>query len=186
MDFNCTGKHCGLLPLSTKNYWIYEDSIFSNGAFLRVQYDTLRYISAKISTDGLVWWNANFSVGLPATMYSNESAVFTLSERLFTPGIVDARKDYIMPEGDSVKYLSNFEDVAAPARSVRLREDVKTSMGSFSDCILFEKHARFFRKDQVYFKPGLGVVKYIQEKTPQGQMTMQVQQISTLVAVHIE
>jgi hypothetical protein len=187
VDYYCGDKHCGLLPLSAKNFWVYEDSIFNNGSFVRVQFDTLRYTSNVISTaDGLVWWNGNLQVGLPSTIYSNESAFFTLSERLFTPGIIDARKDYIMPEGDSVKYLSNFEDVAAHGRSVRLQGNVITTMGSFSDCILFEKNARYFRKDQVYFKPGLGVVKYIQEKTQSGHMEMKLQQISTLVAVHIE
>jgi hypothetical protein len=51
---------------------------------------------------------------------------------------------------------------------------------------LFEKKAPFFRKDQVFFKPGLGVVKYFYEEAPMGSMVMDMQKISTLVSAHLE
>lgn len=183
----CTDKHCGILPLSTKNYWVYEDSVFDNGVFLRVQSDTLRYTSNKKSlTDGLIWWESNISVGLPVTMYANDSAFFTMTDRLFTPDVKDAKKDYSIPSGDSVKYLTNFEDIAANGRSVKMQTAITTPMGTFKDCVYFEKNARNYRKDQVFFKPGLGVIKYIQEKAQPGSMVIKLKQISTLVAVHIE
>lgn len=166
---------------------MYQDSVFNNGVFVRVQFDTLRYNSNLRSlTDGLIWWESNISVGLPATLYANDSAFFTLGDRLFTPGIMDAKKDYSIPAGDSLKYLASFEDVAANGRSIRLQTAVNTAAGSFDNCIYFEKNARFYRKDQVYFKPGLGVLKYIYEKVAAGSPILKLQQVSTLVAFHIE
>ena len=187
VDYTCTERHCGILPLSSKNYWVYEDSIFDNGVFLKVQFDTLRYSSTKKSvTDGLIWWEGNISVGLPTTLYANESAFYTLTDRMFTPDIKDAKREFSIPTGDSAKYLTSFEDAAAQGRSVKLQTSIKTPAGVFNNCILFEKNAPYFRKDQVFIKPGIGVVKYIQEKATPGQRSIKLQQISTLVKVHIQ
>ena len=187
VEFECTEKHCGILPLSTKNYWVYEDSVYDNGFFVKVQLDTLRYTSTKKSmTYGLIWWESNLSVGLPEILYANDSAFFTLGDRLFTPDVKDAKRDYTIPAGDSLKYLTSFEDAAANGKSVKLKTPVVTSFGTFYDCVYFEKNARFFRKDQVFFKPGLGVIKYIYEKTVPGSPVLKLQQVSTLIAVHIE
>ncbi len=175
------------MPLSNKNYWVYEDSVYNDGTFIRVQFDTLRYSSNKKSlTDGLIWWEGNISVGLPETLYANDSAFFAMGDRLFTPEVKDAKKDYSIPAGDSLKYLTSFEDAAASGRSLKLQTAIKTPAGSFNDCVYFEKNARNYRKDQVFFKPGLGVVKYIQEKAPMGERAIKLQQVSTLIAVHIE
>ena len=71
ISFTCTAKHCGILPLSTKNYWIYEDSVFSDGVFQKVQYDTLRFHKTwKSLSDELVWWESNISIGLPDKLYA--------------------------------------------------------------------------------------------------------------------
>lgn len=91
-----------------------------------------------------------------------------------------------MPAGDSVRYLTSFEDVAANGRSVRMEAPVSTPAGTFSNCIFFEKNARNYRKDQVYFKEGIGVLRYIQEKAAPGDRTIKLQQVSTLVSMHIE
>lgn len=187
ISYNCIDRHCGIMPLSNKNYWVYEDSVFDNGNFLKVKLDTLRYSSNKKTlTDGLIWWESNISVGLPETLYANDSAIFTMTDRLFIPGVKDAKKDYRIPTGDSIKYLTSFDDIAANGRSVRLQSAIKTSAGTFNDCIYFEKNARFYRKDQVFYKPGFGVIKYIQEKAMPGSMEIKLQQVSTLVAVHFE
>ncbi|MDZ4792639.1 MAG: hypothetical protein SGI83_00005 [Bacteroidota bacterium] len=187
VEFNCTEKHCGLLPLSSKNYWVYEDSVYNYGVFVKVQYDTLRFSSNKKSlSDGLTWWESNIMIGLPEILYANDSAFFALSDRMFTPDVIDARKDFMIPAGDSVKYLSNFQDAAAQGRSVKLAAPVLTSFGTFNSCFFFEKNARNYRKDQIYFKPGLGVIKYIREEAPLGDRNIKLQQVSTLIAVHIE
>ena len=137
-------------------------------------------------TDGLIWWEGNISIGLPTTLYANESTFFSLSDRMFTPDVKDARKEFSIPSGDSAKYLTSFEDAAAFGRSVKLQTSIKTPAGVFNNCILFEKNAPYFRKDQVFIKPGIGVVKYIQEKAAPGQRSIKLQQISTLVKVYFQ
>lgn len=185
--FTCTEKHCGILPMSIKNYWIYQDSIFADGVFSKVQFDTLRYLTTKKSlSDGLVWWEGNISVGLPDILYANDSSFFNLADRLFFPDIIDVKKEFGLFPGDSLKYLTSFEDAAAMGRSLKLDDPLQTTIGTFDDCLYFEKNARNYRKDQVFFKPGVGVVKYIMEKAPIGQRVIKLQQVSNLVAFHIE
>ena len=187
VTFTCTQKHCGMLPLSSKNYWIYQDSVFNDGVFVKVQLDTLRYTSTlKSLADGLVWWESNMTVGLPERLYTNDSAFFKLENRIFIQGIIDAKKDFSLFPGDSIRYLASFDDAAAVGRSLKIKTDFETPAGKYDECLYFEKNARNYRKDQVYFKPGIGVLKYIQEKAPFGQRVMKLQQISTLVAYHIE
>ena len=187
MDFSCTDNHCGILPLSSNNYWIYEDSVFTDGVFSKLQLDTLRFTTNKKSLpDGLVWWVSNISVGLPDILFANDSSVFGLADRLFIPDFKDVKKEYGLFTGDSLRYLTSFEDAAAMGRSLRLETALITSAGTFDDCYYFEKNARNYRRDQVFFKPGIGVVKYILEKAPVGQPVIKLQQISTLVKFHIE
>lgn len=187
VSYTCTDKHCGMLPLSTKNYWVYEDSVFNDGIFVKVQFDTLRFNSNLVSLeDGIVWWQSNMNVGLPTTLYSNDSAFFNISDRLFMPGVKDVRKDFSLFPGDSIKYLANFDDMAAQGRSIRLTSPFVTPAGAFTDCIYFEKNARNFRRDQVYYKPGLGVLKYIHEQAPMGSPFVKLQKVLTLVSVHME
>lgn len=185
--YTCTSKHCGFMPLSTKNYWIYEDSVFNDGVFVRVQFDTLRYTTTyKSLSDDLVWWQSNISVGLPDRLYANDSAFYSIQDRMFIVGMMDARKDFSLFPGDSLRYLANFDDIAAFGRSLKLSTTIKSPAGSFSDCLYFEKNARSYRKDQVFFKPGIGVIKYIHEMAPMGSPFIKLQQISTLVSYHIE
>ena len=187
VSYTCTSKHCGILPLSSKNFWIYQDSVFNNGVFVKVQFDTLRYLSNKKSlSDGLVWWEGNISVGLPDLLYANDSTFFGLTDRFFTPGFKDVKKEFGLFSGDSLKYLTSFDDAAALGRSLRIDTPLETTAGTFNDCYYFEKNARNYRRDQVYFKPGIGVVKYILEKAPFGEPVIKLQQVSTLVKYHIE
>ena len=181
-------KSCGLLPISSKNYWVYQDSVYLNGIFNRVQHDTLRFTSIwKTYPDRLVWWESNIYIGIPKVLYTNDSAFFELQERFFNrPIIKDAKKDFCLFSGDSILYLASFEDIAAQGRSIKLKTTFKTPAGSFSDCVYFEKNARNYRRDQIILKPGLGVVKYIHEEAPVGQRIIKLQQILTLVAFHIE
>ncbi len=183
-----SGKHCGLLPLSQKNYWIYQDSVFNNGSFSRVQFDTLRFSKTYRSLpDNLVWWESNIEVGLPNLLYSNDSSIFLLEQRLFSPDCIqDAKKEYSLFPGESTNYLAHFDDAAAMGKSVKMEETMATPAGSFLNCILFEKNARSYRKDDIYFKPGIGVVKYTREEAPMGSPITKLQQISTLIKFHIE
>ncbi len=187
ISYPCTGKFCGMLPVSAKNYWVYQDSIFNDGVFDHVQYDTLRFTASyKSVTDGLIWWECNMEIGLPGKLYVNDSAFFKLEDRMFTPGIVDAKKDYGLFPGDSLRYLASFEDAAAIGRSLRMQEAMVTPAGIFTEGLYFEKSARNYRRDQVYYKPGIGVIKYIQEKAPVGTRETRLQKVSTLVRYHFE
>ena len=182
-----TLKHCGLLPLSRKNYWVYEDSIFDDGVLAKVQFDTLRFTNTYRSPDGLIWWEPGIFVGLSEKLYVNDSAIFMTEPRLYsTDCMVDVKKEFSLFPGDSLRYLAHFDDYAAAGRSVKLNNVIEVPAGKFGDCILFDKNARSFRRDQVYFKPGLGVLKYIQEKAPMGTPFVKLQQISTLIKFHIE
>lgn len=185
--YPCTDKHCGVLPLSTRNYWVYLDSFFVNGEFSRIQYDTLRYTETyKSLSDGLVWWKSNMNVGLPATLYANDSSFFMMDDRMFNREIKDVHQDYMISSTDSVRYLSSFDDIAAFAKSVKKSDNITTPAGSFNGYYLFEKNAPRVRKDQVFFKPGLGVVKYTIEQAAPGTYVTKIQQISTLVKYHID
>lgn len=187
VTYNCTNSHCGVLSLSSNNYWIYQDSIFTNGVFAKVQLDTLRFDKQVQSlSDGLVWWKGSKNVGLPETLYANDSSFFGLENRMFMPGVMAAKKEFGLFAGDSLRFLSSFEDMAAQARLLKSQSPVSTPAGSFNDCLFFEKNARFFRNDQVFFKPGVGVVKYVQMLYSYSTRQFEPQQISTLVKVHIE
>lgn len=188
VSVNYSKKNCGIIPLSTRNYWVYEDSVFNDGVFVKVKMDTLQFSKTYQSvTDQLIWWETNINIGLPDLIYANDSAIFLAEYRLFaTDPIRDAKKEYGLFPGDSVKYFTSFEDNAAFGRSVKMQENIYTPAGQFGDCLLFEKKAPFSRKDQVYLKPGLGVVKYISERAPIGMPVLKIQQISTLVSYHIE
>lgn len=185
-SINYTSKHCGLIPLSSKHYWIYLDSIFDNGSFVSTKYDTLRFVKTyQTQPDGLIWWEANKYVGLPTKCYANDSSIFGLDFRLFTSNtILDSRKEIYMFGQDSLRYLTSFGDEAAIGRA--LHTDLQTNVANFTNCLFFEKYARMYRRDQVYVQPGLGVVKYIHEEAPQGSLEIQIQQISTLVSFNIQ
>ena len=187
ISISYTKMNCGFLPLSRTSYWVYQDSLFTNGVFTSVQYDTLRFKSYQSLPDMLVWWEPSMNIGLPDLLYSNDSAIFTADYRLFAPDpIRDAKKEYALFAGDSIKYLTSFDDNAAMGRSVKLEESINTAAGHFVDCILYEKKAPFYRKDQVFYKPGVGVVKYISEEAPMGSPVLLLQQVSTLVGYHID
>lgn len=183
-----TGKNCGLLPLNRNNYWIYLDSTFNNGVFQKAQYDTLRFEKTYLSiSDDLIWWQANIEVGLPQLLYSSDSSIFSVQQRMYSSDAIwDARKEFSLFSGETINYLTHFDDNAAQGKSMKVDGALSTPAGQFPDCIQIEKNARSYRKDEIYFKPGIGVVKYTQEKAPMGSRVIQLQQVSTLVSFHIE
>jgi hypothetical protein len=63
---------------------------------------------------------------------------------------------------------------------------VTAPSGTFDECIYFEKHARNYRRDQLYFRRGIGVIRYIREEAPMGTRTLLLQQVSTLVKYSIQ
>lgn len=187
VNYTCTSKHCGFIPMSSKNYWIYEDSIFTDGIFSKVQLDTLRYTSnLKSLPDGLIWWKSNFEIGLPQTLYANDSSFFSLEDRVFTPDIKDAKKGFGIFPGDSIIYLTSFEDAAAIGKSIKMESGISVPAGEYKDYLYFEKNARNYRKDQLFFKPGIGVLKYVKETAKMGERIIKPERIYTLISYHIE
>jgi hypothetical protein len=182
------GKHCGLIPFSSKHSWVYLDSIFDNGVFVRTELDTLQFTKTyQTQSDGLIWWAPNKSVGLPSKCYANDSTVFSLEDRLFTSHTVfDVKKELYLFTPDSIQFLTSFGDEMATGKAINLAYLISTPAGNFPNCLLFEKYARMYRRDQVYLEPGIGVVKYIHEEAPSGSLIIQTQQISTLVSYNIE
>ncbi|MCX8020243.1 MAG: hypothetical protein N2747_07100 [Chitinophagaceae bacterium] len=181
-----TDKYCGLLPLHGKAYWIYLDSLFENGVFKKVQYDTLRFSSLKSSDDNLVWWETSMDIGIPKRVYATDSALYGLQFRFFQHTYSDVYRDYFLFNGDSVRYLARFDDIAAQGRSLKWPDTYAVPAGEFSHVIYFEKHARNYRKDVIYFVPGVGILKYYREKAPMGTPTLKTEKISTLVAFRLE
>jgi hypothetical protein len=185
--YTCTSSHCGLIPLNRKNYWVYQDSLFNNGIFDRVQVDTLRFTrNWRSLTDGLIWWESNISIGLPEVFYANDSTIFKLEDRMFTNEMLDVKRDYTLYSGDSTRYITSFSDNAAICKSKKMYTSLETAAGNFSGYIYYEKNAPYFRRDQTYLKPGIGVIRYVQEKAVMGYPQVKLTQVSTLVAYHIE
>ena len=180
IDYN--NKHCGLLPLSKKHKWIYLDSIFEVGVFARVKTDTLQFSTTwQTQADGLIWWQPTKNVGLPELCFSNDSAIISLQVRLFSsPRVMDARKEIFISAIDSIRFLSSFVDEAAIATE-KMNKTISTSLGHFTDCIFLEKFSPGYRKDQVYLKPGVGVVKYYYMEADGTTPGIPLQRISTLV-----
>jgi hypothetical protein len=182
-----SAKHCGLLPLSTKNYWIYLDSVYADGEFLKTEMDTLQFSQTfQTQSDGLIWWKASKEMGLPATCYSNDSAIFGLNERLFSSSpVFDVKKEIYFAAVDSIRFLTSFNDEAAIGTEKK-NSSIATSLGTFSDCIFVEKFAPTYRRDQSYFEPGIGIIKYVFQKAAAGDYIIKTQRISTLVKYHID
>jgi hypothetical protein len=180
-------KHCGLLPLSSRNYWIYLDSVFIDGEFIRVEMDTMQFTETfQTEVDGLIWWKGNKEIGIPETCYANDSAIFGLNQRLFSSDpVFDVKKEIYYSAQDSIRFLTSFSDEAAIGTQ-KMHKSVTTPMGTFSDCIFMEKFAPTYRRDQLYFEPGIGIVKYIFQKAPLGEYVIKTQRISTLVSYHID
>ena len=42
------------------------------------------------------------------------------------------------------------------------------------------------RREQIYLEPGIGVLKFIHEEAPAGSLEIKLQEISTLIAFHIQ
>lgn len=185
--FTCTNSHCGFMPLNRKNYWVYLDSFYNNGSFVSARYDTLRFTQNwRSTTDGLVWWENNIDIGLPQVIYANDSTIFKMEDRMFTEDMLDVRKEFTLYSGDSARYITSFTDNAAICRSLKISSPLSTKAGEFSDLLYFDKNAPFFRRDQVFFKPGIGVIRYVQEKAAMGSPVVKLQQTSTLVSFHLE
>ncbi|TMI62952.1 MAG: hypothetical protein E6H07_16245 [Bacteroidetes bacterium] len=186
---NYSGKHCGFMPFNSKNYWVYEDSIFDgNGNFKTVKIDTLRYTKTLQTPDQLIWWETKKDVGLPRKIYASENAIYGLENGSFIVDSFYTKRELYEAEKDTVNFLASFVDIVAFGKIIKTTEALRTEAGSFSNYIMLEKYAPGYRRDRVYFVPGFGVIKYTSEfyKAPGPPSNMKLFIKSTLIGYHTE
>jgi hypothetical protein len=148
--------------LTSKNYWVYEDSLFDgDGNFKLIQIDTLRYTKTLQTPDNLIWWETKKDIGLPKKLYASDDAIYGLQKGTFIMDTFYSKRGFY--EADSVNFLSGFNDIVAFGKIVKRAEPLKTPLGTFDSYILFEKYSPGYRRDKVYFVPGLGVIQYTSE-----------------------
>ena len=177
-----------MMPLSSKSYWIYQDSIFDNtGNFKITKLDTLRYNKTFQTPDKLIWWEANKDIGLPKNIYSSTTAIYGLQKGTFMADSMYSKREFYDAAADT-SFLAGFSDIVAFGKIINKTEILQTEAGSFSEYILFEKYAPGYRRDRVYFVPGLGVIQYTSEyyKAPGPPSNMKILIKSSLVSYYAE
>jgi hypothetical protein len=187
-SINYSGNHCGMMPVNKQSFWVYEDSLFDNsGNFLSRRFDTLRYTKTYQTPDNLIWWEGNKEVGLPEKMYSSQTAIYGLETRMFMVDTMQSKKEFYFIEKDSVKYLTSFGDIMAFAKLERKTDMINSPAGNFHNYIFYEKYSPSYRRDRIYFVPGMGVIKYTNEyyKAPGSPANLTMNLISTLVSYHV-
>ncbi|HMU47569.1 MAG TPA: hypothetical protein PKC72_14445 [Chitinophagaceae bacterium] len=165
---------CGILPMHKKNYWVYRDSLFdySTGAFQNVYIDTLRFQEAYMYTDTITWWKPVVSFypgygfyykGFYDRVYSVDSVLYTLTEGSF--GFKHSIQWFFLLTADSVDKSSAWNDTnTLSAYGKKYNDPVVVPAGTFNGCIFYEKYFgdyNYYNQD-IYFKPGVGVVKSYQ------------------------
>ena len=188
ISVNYAGSHCGMMPLSSKNYWIYQDSIFDNNGFFKTtKIDTLRYTKTLQTPDKLIWWEGSKDVGLPAKIYSSTDAIYGLQKGMFMADSMYSKREFYDADADT-SFFAGFADIVAFGKIIHKSEVLQTEAESFSEYILYEKYAPGYRRDRVYFVPGFGVIKYTSEyyKAPGPPSNMKMLIKSSLVSNHSE
>ncbi len=181
------GEQCGFLPLSGTTLWIFEDSFFNDqGNFVNRKVDTLQFSKTfQTQKDGIVWWQPDKFIGLPEKCMTTGKDLYSLQPRFFGGNlcVLDAAIEYSIPASDSIGYLAHFADEAAIGKAVKMKASLDLPFGKLDQCILFEKHAPGYRRDKVYIKPGVGVVKFIHALSSTVNGNIVIRQISTLMSV---
>jgi hypothetical protein len=188
VSVNYTRSHCGMMPLSAKNYWVYQDSLFDNsGAFKSIKLDTLRYTKTFQTPDHLIWWEGSKDVGLPKDIYSSSDAIYGLQKGTFMADSMYSKREFYEADADT-SFLAGFADIVAFGKIINKTEILQTEAGSFPEYILYEKYAPGYRRDRIYFVPGFGVIKYTSEyyKAPGPPSNMKLLIKSSLVSYHSE
>ena len=163
---------CGILPLHKNNYWVYRDSCFhyQTGAFLSVRIDTLRFKEGYMYADSIRWWKTvvpigpgyGYYKGYYDRVYSTDSILYTLTEGSV---IKKSNKWFLILNADSVYTGVSWNDTNyMDAYGKKEASPVVVPAGTFNGCGLFIKKYGFayvYNQD-IYFKPGIGVVKSYQ------------------------
>jgi hypothetical protein len=152
-------KHCGILPISKKNYWIYLDSLFDiTGQFTQIKIDTLRFIKAHMSPDSITWWSTNNTFkGFLQYSYSTDSVLYTLGTNWGGKPVV---KWFHYMNTDSTSENCNYTDHPTICEAKKLYQAVIVPAGKFNNCLLFTKKWILPELLNIYFKPGIGVLRF--------------------------
>jgi hypothetical protein len=163
-------SHCGYLPLSKENYWVFQDSVFDDntGQFISTAIDTLRFNKTFQSNDSIVWWKPNndFALlkGFYTRMYSTDSVLYALNQGAF--GSKQTLKWCYQLNVDSVSDPCIWSDAGRmECVGKKLNSPVVVLAGSFTDCRQFIKiweggniyESRLY----IYYKPGLGILRAV-------------------------
>lgn len=186
MEIDYTASHCGYLPLSKKNYWVYLDSIFdATGQFQNTVTDTLRFTKTYRTPDGIIWWSVGAGRGLAASsgysIYNYSTANISFGTTINFGG-KSGIKWYYAINTPSVTDTLPYSDLSSPCYAEKLNTPIQTPAGNFSGCMFFNKKMVYGTSIELssWFKPEIGSVK-----TDLIQNGVRFR-TSTLVSYHIE
>lgn len=179
------GNHCGYLPLSKKNYWIYTDSSTdANGQLQFKTTDTLRFLVTSRTPDGIIWWSrvpgtANFALGYDSYFYSTDSTTYTISKQYGDD--IGIKWFYAIKNSPTAEDLY-YSDVSSPCNAQRLSNNVTVPAGSFSNCMFFVKTNVWGNgiEYKIRYKPGLGILRC------EASLGTRIVYTSTLINYYIE
>lgn len=196
---------CGFMPMHKDAYWIYTDSFFnSDGSLSLVSQDTLRITGIFKSplSPSLFWRMASRNrKGMNGLFYTTDSLLYSLQAAFAVPTYFQAdtwagyrAAGYPMPHPpatgprntDTLFTMNAVSDMAYMEKTFPYHETVNVPAGSYSDCIGFHKFLNI-TSEQMIFKPGVGMVKYISYYSNFSSMFSygSVKQVSVLTSYHL-
>jgi len=149
-----------LIPSSIGNYWVYEDSLFVDGAFTELSMDTLIIIDT-LRAHGKKWWELVGHQNLPFIYqyYAIENdSVYSIQGGWST--ILSL--DYIYPS-DTLTVLETIVegDLGLSRNVIKYDGSITTNAGTFINCGKYygEWTGTFYVEE--YINPGVGFIKSI-------------------------
>ncbi len=150
-----------LIPSAIGNYWIYIDSLYIDGEFNSVSFDTMTIVDT-MHTLGKKWWKVEGYRTLPYIWeyYAIENDSVYSIQGGWSPIL---SLDYIYPT-DSLTVLQTLieGDLGLLRYVIKSTAPVTTDIGTFQNC---GKYYGGWSKDsqyaEEYIKPGIGFVKSI-------------------------
>lgn len=196
---------CGFMPMHKDAYWIYTDSLFNNdGSLSSVRLDTLRVTAIFKSPLGpsLFWRMASGNrKGMNGLFYTTDSLLYSIQIAFAIPAYFEGdtwagyrAAGYPMPRPiiadprytDTLFTMNAVSDMAYMEKVFTCKEIITVPSGSYKDCIAVHKFL-YPASEQMIFKPGVGMVKFISYYGGSGGMFSYgaVKQVSVLTSYHL-
>lgn len=197
---------CGFMPMHKDAYWIYTDSFFNNdGSLSSISQDTLRVkgISKSPLSPSLFWtMGSRNRKGMNGMFYTTDSLLYSIQTAFTSPAYLQGNTwagyraaGYPRPRPiiadprytDTLFTMNAVSDMAYMEKVFTYNEIITVPSGSYKDCIGVHKFLYTPFSDQLIFKPGLGMVKYISYYDGSGAMFSYgaVKQVSVLTSYHL-